>query len=51
MRFLEASYVLHTFQKKSPKGIKTAKRDVELVGARLKLARQHYKDHYGKGDA
>ena len=51
VRFAEASYVLHAFQKKSPKGIKTAQRDVELVAARLQLARQHYKDHYGKGDA
>ena len=30
-RFAEAVYVLHAFRKKSPKGIKTARRDVELV--------------------
>lgn len=51
VRFAEASYVLHAFQKKSPTGIKTAQRDVELVATRLKLARQHYKDHYGKQNA
>jgi len=38
--------VLHAFQKKSPKGRKTAKDDVEMVARRLKLARQmHEKDH------
>ena len=44
--FSEAIYVLHAFQKKSPKGRKTAKDDVEMVARRLKLARQmHEKDH------
>ena len=32
VRFRECVYVLHAFQKKSPKGIKTAQGDVELVG-------------------
>lgn len=31
-------YVLHAFQKKSPKGIKTADRDVKLIGRRYKDA-------------
>ena len=31
VRFAEAVYVLHAFQKKSPSGIRTATRDVELV--------------------
>jgi len=31
-------YVLHAFQKKSPKGIKTAQRDVELIKQRYKQA-------------
>ena len=39
--FRQASYVLHSFQKKSLTGIKTAQRDVDLVAKRLKLARQH----------
>ena len=51
VRFGRASYVLHAFQKKSPTGIKTAQRDVDLVAKRLKLARQHYQDHYGKSSA
>jgi phage-related protein len=38
VRFAEAIYVLHAFQKKSPKGIATDKRDVELVAQRLKMA-------------
>ena len=48
VRFAEAAYVLHSFQKKSPKGIKTAKREVEVVARRLRSAQQHYEDHYGK---
>ena len=36
VRFENAAYVLHAFQKKSPKGIKTAQTDVELVSRRLK---------------
>jgi phage-related protein len=31
-------YVLHAFQKKSPKGIKTAKKDVELIKKRYQQA-------------
>lgn len=31
-------YVLHAFQKKSPKGIKTAKKDIELIQSRYKRA-------------
>jgi phage-related protein len=42
VRFADAIYVLHAFQKKSPSGIKTPKRDVELVTQRLKLALQDY---------
>ena len=38
-----AVYVLHAFQKKSKKGIKTPKGEIELVEQRLKLAKEHYK--------
>ena len=48
VRFKEVVYVLHAFQKKSPKGIKTAQTDVDLVGTRLKLAQQDYEARYGK---
>lgn len=48
VRFHEAVYVLHAFQKKSTWGIKTAQRDVELVSDRLRLAREDYSIRYGK---
>ena len=48
VRFREVVYVLHAFQKKSPKGIKTARGDVELVRQRLKIARADYEAQYGK---
>jgi phage-related protein len=46
--FRSAIYVLHAFQKKSPRGIKTAQVDVTLIASRLRLARQDYKARYGK---
>ena len=49
VRFEGAVYVLHAFRKKSPKGIKTAQTDVELIGRRLKSAREDYEARYGKG--
>jgi phage-related protein len=48
VRFRKAIYVLHAFQKKSPSGIRTARRDVELIGERLKAAKQDYEARYGK---
>lgn len=48
VRFPEAVYVLHAFQKKSPSGIRTAKRDVDLVEQRLRAAQRDYEDHHGK---
>lgn len=48
VRFRRAVYVLHAFQKKSPKSIRTTQRDVELVSRRLKAALQEYEDQYGK---
>jgi len=38
-----AVYVLHAFQKKSPSGVRTTRRDIELVRARLDLARADYR--------
>jgi len=38
VRFAEAVYVLHCFQKKSTKSIKTGKRDIALVASRLRDA-------------
>jgi phage-related protein len=48
VRSLDALYVLHAFQKKSPRGIKTARTDIELVGKRLRLAKQDHEARYGK---
>jgi len=42
VRFEGVIYVLHAFQKKSPSGIRTAQTDIDLVGERLKRAREHY---------
>jgi phage-related protein len=48
VKFENAAYVLHAFQKKSPKGIKTAQTDVELVSRRLNAASEDYEARYGK---
>lgn len=48
VRFPEAVYVLHAFEKKSPSGIRTASRDVALVARRLKTAQEDYEVMYGK---
>lgn len=50
VRFAQAVYVLHCFQKKSPSGIRTAQTDIDLVRKRLQAAAQHYEAHYGKED-
>jgi phage-related protein len=47
VRFAQAAYVLHVFQKKSTRGIKTQTRDVEIVHKRLLTAKQHYEANYG----
>ena len=44
----EAVYVLHGFQKKSPSGVRTAMKDVDLIHVRLKAARNDYEVRYGK---
>jgi phage-related protein len=44
VRFEKAVYVPHAFQKKSPYGIRTAKRDVDLVAERLKTAGRDYEE-------
>jgi len=38
VRFADAVYVLHVFQKKSKKGIRTPQSEIELVRQRLKRA-------------
>ena len=48
VRFEKAVYVLHAFQKKSPSGVKTPKRDISLIDRRLQEARVDYETRYGK---
>ena len=43
VRFRNAVYVLHTFQKKSKKGIATPKQDIDLIKARFKMAEEDAK--------
>ena len=38
VKFAEAVFVLHCFQKKSKRGIATPKEDMDLIHARLKVA-------------
>ena len=40
VKFSEAIYVLHAFQKKSKSGIATSKKDLDLIEERLKRAKQ-----------
>ncbi len=41
-------YVLHAFQKKSKRGIKTPKKEIDLIRQRLKFAERHYQDSYSR---
>ncbi len=43
VRFHDAIYVLHAFQKKSKKGIATPQRELDLIRPRLAAAEQDYK--------
>jgi len=44
VRFAEAIYVLHAFQKKSKSGIATTKRDIELIRRRLPEAERLHRE-------
>lgn len=48
VRFANAIYVLHAFQKKSPRGIATRQSDISLIRERLKIAQRDYEERYGK---
>jgi len=48
VRFEKAVYVLHSFQKKSPSGVRNAQQDVGLIRERLKTARADYEVRYGQ---
>jgi len=47
VRFREAVYVLHCFQKKSASGARTSKQDVDLIRRRLQAAERHHRELYG----
>ena len=44
VRFKDAIYVLHAFQKKSKKGISTPKPEIDLIWRRLADAARHYEE-------
>jgi phage-related protein len=44
VKFARAVYVLHAFQKKSKRGRKTPKGQVELIKRRLKMAEEHHEN-------
>lgn len=50
VRFADAVYVLHAFQKKSRRGIRTSGPDVELVSGRLRMAQRDYEERHGKAE-
>jgi phage-related protein len=50
VRFADAIYVLHAFQKKSKKGIVTPKQTIELIKSRLRDADEHYRARRKEGE-
>lgn len=44
VKFVEAVFVLHCFQKKSKRGIATPKEDMDIIHARLKIAEAYVKE-------
>ncbi|MFA5844016.1 MAG: type II toxin-antitoxin system RelE/ParE family toxin [Coriobacteriia bacterium] len=48
VRFADALYVLHAFQKKSKKGVATPKHEIDVVKSRLKMAEQLHESMTGK---
>ncbi len=42
VRFAKAVYVLHAFQKKSRRGVATPKAELDLIGQRLRRAKEDY---------
>ena len=46
VKFADAIYVLHVFQKKSTRGITTPAREIELVRRRLAAAERNYRGRH-----
>jgi phage-related protein len=51
VRFQDAVYVLHVFQKKSSKGIATPKREIDLIRRRLAEAERDYRERQGQNES
>ena len=51
VRYEEAVYVLHCFQKKSKSGISTPKQDLELIERRLKTAEKEHQEWQRRQEA
>jgi phage-related protein len=51
IKFKEAVFVLHRFQKKSKSGISTPKKDMDIIQARLKVAEALAKEKIRHGKA
>jgi phage-related protein len=47
VQFPKAIYALHSFKKKSKKGISTPKHEMAVIQLRLKAAKEHYANNYG----
>ena len=50
VKFADAVYVLHAFQKKSTRGISTPRHHLELIRSRLRRAREHYEQQRGSAE-
>lgn len=46
VRFEDAIYVLHAFQKKSKRGVSTPKKEIDLIKQRLAAAEQDYRERH-----
>jgi len=51
VRFARVVFVLHVFQKKSTKGIKTAKHIIDVIRGRMSMAEKMYEEWCAKQDA
>ena len=47
VEFVEAIYVLHTFQKKSKSGKTTPKEEIDRINRRLEAARKDHEERFG----
>ena len=47
VRFADAVYVLHAFQKKSKRGVATPKAELSVIEQRLRRAREDYEQWSG----